>query len=88
MVQLIFKAFAEMHREGTLEDAPVLLPTLGGSLYNDLFTNTLGLPAIWVPYAQPNNGQHGPNEHLQISHFVTGIKMAATALTVLGNLNS
>jgi acetylornithine deacetylase/succinyl-diaminopimelate desuccinylase-like protein len=50
-----------------------------------MFTDTLDLPAIWVPYAQPNNGQHGPNEHLQISHFMTGIEMAATALTVLGN---
>jgi acetylornithine deacetylase/succinyl-diaminopimelate desuccinylase-like protein len=85
MVRLIYKAFEEMHQRGSLEGAPVLLPTLGGSLHNDLFTDTLGLPAIWVPYAQPDNGQHGPNEHLQISHFMTGIRMAATALTALGN---
>ncbi len=83
-VQIVLDAFENMHAEGILEAPPVLQPTLGGSLGNDIFTETLGLATVWVPYAQPNNGQHGPNEHLRIDHFITGIKMSATALTALG----
>ena len=42
------------------------------------------MPAILARYAQPNNGQHGPNERLRIDHFMTGIKMGAAALAALG----
>ena len=43
---------------------PVLLPSLGGSLPNHVFTETLGLPAIWVPHSYPGCSQHAPDEHL------------------------
>ena len=41
-----------------------VLPNLGGSLPNDIFTETLGLKAIWVPHSYPGCSQHAPNEHL------------------------
>ena len=44
--------------------APVVLPSLGGSLPNDIFTELLGLPTIWVPHSYPGCCQHAPNEHL------------------------
>ncbi|QBY00359.1 M20 peptidase family dipeptidase [Rhodophyticola sp. CCM32] len=44
--------------------APVVLPSLGGSLPNDIFTDILGLPTIWVPHSYPGCSQHAPNEHL------------------------
>lgn len=28
---------------------PALLPNLGGSLPNDVFADTLGLPTLWIP---------------------------------------
>lgn len=44
--------------------APALLPNLGGSLPNDVFTDLLGLPTIWVPHSYPACAQHAPDEHL------------------------
>jgi acetylornithine deacetylase/succinyl-diaminopimelate desuccinylase-like protein len=43
---------------------PVILPNLGGSLPNDCFAETLGLPTIWVPHSYPACSQHAPDEHL------------------------
>ena len=43
---------------------PVLLPNLGGSLPNDLFSDLLGLPTLWLPHSYPGCSQHAPNEHL------------------------
>lgn len=41
-----------------------VLPNLGGSLPNDIFTDVLGLKTIWVPHSYPGCSQHAPNEHL------------------------
>jgi acetylornithine deacetylase/succinyl-diaminopimelate desuccinylase-like protein len=43
---------------------PALLPNLGGSLPNDVFTDVLGLRTVWVPHSYPGCSQHAPNEHL------------------------
>ncbi len=43
---------------------PVLLPNLGGSLPNDVFADTLGLPTVWVPHSYAACQQHAPDEHL------------------------
>ena len=61
-----------------------VVPSQGHPVVLGIFIDTLGLPAVWVPYAQPNNGQHGPNENILADHFITGIKMGAAALTALG----
>lgn len=85
LVRNVIMAFKKMYQEGALDVPPVLLPISGGSnASTQTFTQTLRLPAIVAPYAQPNNGQHGPNEHLRIDHFIAGIKMGAAALTALG----
>ncbi|MEM9465920.1 MAG: M20 family metallopeptidase [Actinomycetota bacterium] len=48
-------------------DRPVaVLPNLGGSLPNDVFAETLGLPTIWVPHSYPGCSQHAPNEHVVV----------------------
>jgi acetylornithine deacetylase/succinyl-diaminopimelate desuccinylase-like protein len=43
---------------------PALLPNLGGGLPNDVFTDVLGLPTIWIPHSYPACAQHAPDEHL------------------------
>jgi len=43
---------------------PAILPNLGGSLPNDVFADTLGLPTVWVPHSYASCSQHAPNEHL------------------------
>lgn len=43
---------------------PAILPQMGGSICNDLFTDLLGLPAIWVPHSYAGCNQHAPDEHV------------------------
>ncbi|CAM2166665.1 M20 family metallopeptidase [Paraburkholderia sacchari] len=43
---------------------PALLPNLGGTVPNDVFAYTLGLPTLWIPHSYPACAQHAPNEHL------------------------
>jgi acetylornithine deacetylase/succinyl-diaminopimelate desuccinylase-like protein len=56
--------FALTSLERTEGIAPALLPNLGGSLPNDVFTDGLGLPTIWIPHSYPGCAQHAPDEHL------------------------
>jgi len=46
---------------------PAILPNLGGSLPNDIFSEILGLRTIWVPHSYPGCSQHAPNEHLPVA---------------------
>jgi acetylornithine deacetylase/succinyl-diaminopimelate desuccinylase-like protein len=40
-----------------------ILPNLGGSLPNDVFTEIIGMPTLWVPHSYASCSQHAPNEH-------------------------
>lgn len=42
---------------------PAMLPNLGGSLPNEEFADTLGMPTIWVPHSYAGCSQHAPDEH-------------------------
>jgi acetylornithine deacetylase/succinyl-diaminopimelate desuccinylase-like protein len=48
----------------TTGKAPAVLPNFGGSLPNDVFSDSLGLPTIWVPHSYPGCSQHAPDEHI------------------------
>jgi acetylornithine deacetylase/succinyl-diaminopimelate desuccinylase-like protein len=52
---------------------PAVLPNLGGSLPNDIFTDVLGLRTVWVPHSYPGCSQHAPNEHLPPSLLREGL---------------
>ena len=56
--------FALASLERTEGIPPALLPNLGGSLPNDVFTDGLGMPTIWIPHSYPACAQHAPDEHL------------------------
>jgi acetylornithine deacetylase/succinyl-diaminopimelate desuccinylase-like protein len=43
---------------------PAILPQMGGSICNDVFTDLLGLPAIWIPHSYAACSQHAPDEHV------------------------
>jgi acetylornithine deacetylase/succinyl-diaminopimelate desuccinylase-like protein len=53
--------------EQTTGKPPAVLPNFGGSLPNDVFSETLGLPTIWVPHSYPGCSQHAPDEHILVS---------------------
>lgn len=55
--------FALASLERTEGSPPDLLPNLGG-LPNDVFTDQLRLPTIWIPHSYPGCAQHAPDEHL------------------------
>lgn len=65
-------------------EEPLLIPALGGSLPEYAFTRTLGIPAFTVPYANPDEANHAPNENLEIDRFLKGIKTGASMLVHLG----
>jgi acetylornithine deacetylase/succinyl-diaminopimelate desuccinylase-like protein len=50
--------------ERTTGKKPAILPNLGGSLPNEVFADTLGLPTVWIPHSYAACSQHAPNEHL------------------------
>jgi hypothetical protein len=50
--------------ERTTGQAPAIIPQMGGSICNDVFTDLLGLPAIWIPHSYPACSQHAPDEHI------------------------
>jgi acetylornithine deacetylase/succinyl-diaminopimelate desuccinylase-like protein len=63
---------------------PLLVPAKGASLPNYVFTKTLGMPVFGVPYANPDESNHAPNENMEIARFIMGIKTGAAMLTYLG----
>jgi acetylornithine deacetylase/succinyl-diaminopimelate desuccinylase-like protein len=65
-------------------EEPLLVPAMGGSLPNYVFTKTLGIPAFGVPYANADEANHAPNENLEVARFFKGIKTGAAMLSYLG----
>ena len=53
--------------ERTTGKKTAVLPNLGGSICNDLFSDLLGLPTIWIPHSYGACSQHAPNEHILLS---------------------
>ncbi len=64
---------------------PAVLPNLGGSLPNDIFTDVLGLRTVWVPHSYPGCSQHAPNEHLPPHLLREGLGMMAGLYWDLGD---
>jgi hypothetical protein len=62
----------------------MILPNLGGTLPNDIFSEVLGLRTIWVPHSYPGCLQHGPNEHLPVHNIREGLRIMAGLYWDLG----
>lgn len=50
--------------ERSLGKPAQVLPSSGGSLPNDVFTDILGLETLWIPHSYNSCCQHAPDEHL------------------------
>ena len=68
----------------TTDVNPSVLPNLGGSLPNDIFSKILGLPTLWVPHSYASCSQHAPNEHLLLPLARQGLEMMAGLFWDLG----
>ncbi|MGI9477027.1 MAG: M20 family metallopeptidase [Hyphomicrobiaceae bacterium] len=50
----------------TSNSPPAVIPSMGGSICNDLFTDLLGMPALWIPHSYAGCSQHAPDEHVLV----------------------
>jgi acetylornithine deacetylase/succinyl-diaminopimelate desuccinylase-like protein len=76
--------WAEASIERTAGARPAILPNLGGSLPNDVFSETLGLPTVWVPHSYAGCSQHAPDEHLLASVARDGLRLMTGLFWDLG----
>ena len=56
---------------------PAIIPSMGGSICNDVFTDDLGIPAIWIPHSYASCSQHWPDEHILMPVSRSAIRMMA-----------
>jgi acetylornithine deacetylase/succinyl-diaminopimelate desuccinylase-like protein len=70
----------------TTGNAPAVLPNFGGSLPNDVFSEGLGLPTIWVPHSYPGCSQHAPDEHILLSVTEEALGIMAGLFWDLGEM--
>ena len=70
--------------ERTTGATPAILPNLGGSLPNDVFADTLGLPTVWIPHSYAACSQHAPNEHMLAPVAREGLRIMAGLFWDLG----
>ena len=73
--------------ERTTGNKPAILPNLGGSLPNEVFADTLGLPTIWIPHSYSACSQHAPNEHMLGSIAREGLGIMAGIFWDLGEVD-
>ena len=65
---------------------PAVLPNFGGSLPNDVFTDILELPTMWVPHSYPGCSQHAPDEHILLSVTEEALGIMAGLFWDLGEM--
>jgi acetylornithine deacetylase/succinyl-diaminopimelate desuccinylase-like protein len=59
--------FAAQSLQRSANAKPAVVPQTGGSICNDIFTDILGIPTIWIPHSYPSCSQHAPDEHILLS---------------------
>ncbi len=65
---------------------PMVQSSLGGSLTDSVWTSTLGVPSVLVPYANADESSHAPNENLDLDKFYAGIRCTLSVLESLGQV--
>ena len=62
---------------------PLIVPSLGGTTPDYVFTKILKIPSIVVPYAPHDENNHAPNESTKVSIYMNGIRTTAHLLSML-----
>lgn len=76
--------WARRSLEETLGKPVAVLPNVGASLPNDIFSDLLELPTIWIPHSYPAAANHGVNEHVPVSVIREGLRGMAGIYWDLG----
>jgi acetylornithine deacetylase/succinyl-diaminopimelate desuccinylase-like protein len=69
--------------EAVTGQAPVVVPALGGTLPDYVWTQVLGAPSLGLPLANVDESNHGPDENLEVERYLAGIAIAMAALEEL-----
>jgi acetylornithine deacetylase/succinyl-diaminopimelate desuccinylase-like protein len=80
LVPLVKQAVA-----GGFGRAPLVVPSLGGTTPDYVFTRLLGLPSIVVPLAPYDENNHAPNESTKVSLFLAGVRTGLQLIQAMGN---
>ena len=70
--------------EGATGQAPITVPTLGGSLPMHTFGEVLGAPLIVLPMVNHDNNQHAANENLRLQNLWEGVELYAAVMGAIG----
>ena len=65
------------------EENPLLIPLAGGSLPLYSLHKATGKPMYVIPYANPDEDNHAPNENMMVEWFEKGV---LTSISLLNNL--
>jgi len=68
----------------TMDGRPAVLPSIGGSVPNHVFTDVLDLPTIWIPHSYPSCSQHAPDEHVLVPTCRSGLEIMAGLFADIG----
>ena len=63
---------------------PLVVPSLGGTTPDFVFTKLLGLPSIVVPLAPYDENNHAPNESTKVSTYLAGIRTGMRLIEAMG----
>lgn len=64
----------------------LLTPPMGGSLPDYVWTKILGVHSFATPYGNHDQANHAPNENMEISRFIDGIRTGAALLASLSEI--
>lgn len=65
---------------------PLLVPSLGATTPDYVFTKLLQIPSIVAPYAPYDENNHAANESTKLSLYFSGIKTTALLLSMLSTI--
>ena len=80
-------AFTEPLRQAILDaqgEDPLLVPAMGGSLPDYVWTKILGVHSFGTPYANHDEANHAPTENMEVERCIQGIKTGAAVMQRLG----
>jgi len=67
-------------------ESPLLVPALGGTLPDYVWTSILEAASLGLPMANIDEANHGPNENLEVDRYLTGIAISMSVLRALAAL--
>ena len=67
-------------------EPPVLIPVCGGTDPDYLFLEILGMPRFMIPFGNPDENSHAPNENLSIDCFMKGVRTVVASLYELAKM--